>query len=1047
MFAQRVRTPQHKVSAPAKESPRSESAKLETAPETVLTKSPAYSYSLAGMPILPPSDPPPNKPALQNSFASAPPIVHQVLNTPGQPLHSATRAFFEPRFGYDFSRIRVHTDAQAEASADAIQARAYTSGNRIVFASGQYGHSDPDRTQLLAHELAHVIQQGRPEYSATSRGSCEQDAENAAASILSGNAAAVRTSAAFGTVQRQAVTNPTGTPATQKKSRMVRVERYWRSPSARAIYADGSTEEVTFVEASSLDPANQPAATFEKEANLTIDRSSTIRPHVEFASHSSGSKVKVVTRLAPADRISKLPPSVRGELSESFLSDTENGSNPETMEFVADIGDRLKETSGTTKIEMEGRDPATLAVMQAVDQWVPTQQKTIDKLGPERLAKFTKLMSDIRTVGVTGPTEAEDLNAREIELVVAGAAGGQSEFKTFSEFRRGMDRKLHSKEISIPEEMADNPDFFIRNEYRKAWKTEAAGLDHMSRIASAAQAAPFIALGASAVIGGGLAVAGAAAAGASEWLLANGVTSGTSALEIGGEKTAEWLTSQGISSGLAARWVGSSLLAYKAVNQFGASRDEAKSVGVDPNSPVGIANTLSATILRTSGLGEMGESLTDRSIQTQLPLNQTFSERVAGFGGGALDTLGAAGLGVPESPNVAATPAPRPIGASSLPGAALAAKLKFGEMARGVDNALELNIPSSSVVEGMQADSAAGNAGPSAVQGAVTPDPAISPDLPSTSAQTSAEVTPQVKNSSIAADGAGANAVADPLAGAVQRPLDITGGSAFDYARLVVAQLSRSIVEADQRYQRRRDNASEAEKNYANSVRNKTSAKQKKGDAPTQQEQDLLATKKLLATLRDNALAKLNQLKKALAVLQPQVGAQQHGKAGLAEEPKHITEAGIAGLALEQTDPGMPVIDAASVKTPELHSVKTLVQSQGSAAAIESARGGSPLDLARRVGGVITKALVDRRSDKWNRLRNQWNNTKRARYADHFGYEIPKNRDDIKFVVGVRVVTANPLSADAQKAVEEAVKAWLSKNERVPPGFSWIITYVPGGTQ
>ena len=96
---------------------------------------------------------------------------------------------------------------------------------------------------------------------------------------------------------------------------------------------------------------------------------------------------------------------------------------------------------------------------------------------------------------------------------------------------------------------------------------------------------------------------------------------------------------------------------------------------------------------------------------------------------------------------------------------------------------------------------------------------------------------------------------------------------------------------------------------------------------------------------------------------------------------------------------------------------------------------------------MITKALVDRRSDKWNRLRNQWNNTKRARYADHFGYEIPKNRDDIRFVVGVRVVTANPLSADVQKAVEEAVKAWLSKNERVPPGFSWSITYVPGGTQ
>ncbi len=85
--------------------------------------------------------------------------MHQVLNSPGQPLHQAARAFFEPRFGYDLSRIRVHTDAQAGASADAIQARAYAAGNRVVFAPGQYGHTDPDRTQLLAHELAHVLQQ------------------------------------------------------------------------------------------------------------------------------------------------------------------------------------------------------------------------------------------------------------------------------------------------------------------------------------------------------------------------------------------------------------------------------------------------------------------------------------------------------------------------------------------------------------------------------------------------------------------------------------------------------------------------------------------------------------------------------------------------------------------------------------------------------------------------------------------------------------------------------------------------------------------------
>ena len=75
-----------------------------------------------------------------SSHSSAPPIVHEVLRAPGQPLDPAARAFFEPRFGHDFSRICVHTDAKAGESARAISARAYTVGDQIVFGAGQYGH-------------------------------------------------------------------------------------------------------------------------------------------------------------------------------------------------------------------------------------------------------------------------------------------------------------------------------------------------------------------------------------------------------------------------------------------------------------------------------------------------------------------------------------------------------------------------------------------------------------------------------------------------------------------------------------------------------------------------------------------------------------------------------------------------------------------------------------------------------------------------------------------------------------------------------------------
>lgn len=108
------------------------------------------------------------KPLVQRRVASteggleeAPPIVHEVLLSPGRPLDPATRAFFEPRFGHDFSEVRVHTDTKAAQSARLVSARAFTVGQDIVFGSGQYG---PRRRELLAHELTHVIQQFRGHY-------------------------------------------------------------------------------------------------------------------------------------------------------------------------------------------------------------------------------------------------------------------------------------------------------------------------------------------------------------------------------------------------------------------------------------------------------------------------------------------------------------------------------------------------------------------------------------------------------------------------------------------------------------------------------------------------------------------------------------------------------------------------------------------------------------------------------------------------------------------------------------------------------------------
>lgn len=92
-------------------------------------------------------------------LGTAPQIVHDVLNSPGQPLDAATRAFFEPRFNYDFGNIRVHTDARATESAANVNALAYTVGQDIVFRREQFDPRSQVGRQLLAHELTHVVQQ------------------------------------------------------------------------------------------------------------------------------------------------------------------------------------------------------------------------------------------------------------------------------------------------------------------------------------------------------------------------------------------------------------------------------------------------------------------------------------------------------------------------------------------------------------------------------------------------------------------------------------------------------------------------------------------------------------------------------------------------------------------------------------------------------------------------------------------------------------------------------------------------------------------------
>jgi hypothetical protein len=89
----------------------------------------------------------------------APAIVNRVLQSPGRPLEEAPRQVMEHRFGTDFRHVRIHSDASAAASARAVEAHAYTVGHHVVFGAGRYAPQTPGGQRLLAHELAHTIQQ------------------------------------------------------------------------------------------------------------------------------------------------------------------------------------------------------------------------------------------------------------------------------------------------------------------------------------------------------------------------------------------------------------------------------------------------------------------------------------------------------------------------------------------------------------------------------------------------------------------------------------------------------------------------------------------------------------------------------------------------------------------------------------------------------------------------------------------------------------------------------------------------------------------------
>jgi len=177
------------------------------------------------------------RPESQPEPTAVPSLVHEVLRSPGQPLDVVTRAFMEPRFGHDFSGVRVHADSEAAKSAMSVNALAYTAGRHIVFDVGQHAPETSRGRALMAHELTHVVQQSRvsaktPPILVAKNDGHEQTAKGTAWRVACGEAS--------GTVEKAA------SPMVQ------RTERTGNSPDQPAVSLGFLDSRITGAMASSL---------------------------------------------------------------------------------------------------------------------------------------------------------------------------------------------------------------------------------------------------------------------------------------------------------------------------------------------------------------------------------------------------------------------------------------------------------------------------------------------------------------------------------------------------------------------------------------------------------------------------------------------------------------------------------------------------------------------------------------------------------------------------------------------------------------------------
>jgi hypothetical protein len=233
-----------------------------------------------------------------------PPVVDEVLGSQGSSLDAATRSLMESRFGHDFSRVRVHTDARAGESAEAVGAHAYTLGRHIAFGAGRYAPETAEGRRLLGHELTHVVQQSGSTAASQSGAHAEREADENGHRLAAGQTGLRASAAPTGLLQLEEKKGEEKKPSTEFSGEQTGTKKGEEKDTFKAELTVPLNDDLTFGSLTILD-----------DFKLTASSETTGKPLGSIASDFKAKMALTLMKLELESVKSKADALKKGKLS------------------------------------------------------------------------------------------------------------------------------------------------------------------------------------------------------------------------------------------------------------------------------------------------------------------------------------------------------------------------------------------------------------------------------------------------------------------------------------------------------------------------------------------------------------------------------------------------------------------------------------------------------------------------------------------------------------------------------------------------------------